>query len=250
MKVTAIYFSATETTKKNVLSIAGALGDAVNEIDVTLPKQYGGQFGPDDLVVFGAPVYGGTLPELAYDRFDAFKGDNTPCILVSTYGNRHYDNALFNMSALVKENGFIPFAGAAVIGQHTFGKIAVGRPNGDDLALNAQFAAKATEKLSAGNLSPISFPGEAVEKSKGRGGRFRPQTTDACVDCGICTAQCPAGAIASDNRTIDDNKCISCFRCIRVCPVGAKVMDTPEYNEFAVGFSQKLAEPRQNEYFL
>ena len=32
MKVTAIYFSATETTKKNVLSIAGALGDAVNEI--------------------------------------------------------------------------------------------------------------------------------------------------------------------------------------------------------------------------
>ena len=251
MKITAVYFSATETTKKNVLSIAGALGGDVHEIDVTLPGDLSADFGPDDLVIFGTPCYGGRVPNLAAQRFEGFKGHNTPAIAVVTYGNRDFDDAIVELADLADARGFITVAAAAVIGQHTYGTIAVGRPDANDLALNADFAKKVKDKL-AGGVSSItaSLPGNRPYKDGGKGGAFRPQTTDACVSCGLCAAQCPTAAIGDDFRTIDNDKCIACFRCIRFCPVKAKVMDTPAYNEFAVGFSQKLAEPKTNRYFI
>ncbi len=43
------------------------------------------------------------------------------------------DDALLEMYDLVKENGFLPFAAAALVAQHTFGDIQRGRPNEKDL---------------------------------------------------------------------------------------------------------------------
>jgi ferredoxin len=68
--------------------------------------------------------------------------------------------------------------------------------------------------------------------------------------CGLCTTQCPQGAIAEDNKTIDNTRCISCFRCIRNCPVQAKECITEEYLEFAERLTKKLAKRRENEYFI
>lgn len=46
---------------------------------------------------------------------------------------------------------------------------------------------------------------------------------DACVNCGTCEAECPAGAISEgDNaRKIDPSVCVSCGTCASVCPVSA-----------------------------
>ena len=46
---------------------------------------------------------------------------------------------------------------------------------------------------------------------------------DACVNCGTCESECPAGAISEGEsaRVIDADKCVSCGTCASVCPAGA-----------------------------
>lgn len=78
---------------------------------------------------------------------------------------------------------------------------------------------------------------------------FRGNKTP-CIMCGLCAKQCPQGAIADDNKTVDVTLCISCFRCIRNCPVQAKECITDAYLKFAKEFTEKLSQRRENEYFI
>lgn len=247
--VTAIYFSPTDTSRKGVCAIAQTLGGAYNELDLTCQAATA-QFGSNEVIVFGAPVYGGRLFKDFVERLAGVRGDKTPCIVTVIYGNRDYDDALLEFCDLVTAWGFIPIAAAALIGQHTYGSIQVGRPNKDDLAEDAAFAEKVANKLKNGDYSTPNVPGNRPYKEGGNGGSFIPLTNDACIDCGRCTSECPMQAIDADNRTIHTDRCIACFRCIRRCPVGAKHMDVPAYNEFAAMFTEKLKTPRANAYFL
>ncbi len=250
-QITAVYFSPTGRTQKGVLSIARALDDNPETIDLTTkdtPKRE--PFGPHDLVVFGAPVYAGRLPSAAANRISMLHGDRTPCIVTVTYGNRDYDDALLELFDIATARGFVPVAAAALVAQHTYGEIAVGRPNEDDLSQNALFAQQVRQKLESGRTSPPNIPGNYPYK-EGGAGSFHPRTGDACVRCGLCVRECPVGAIDPDDPAhIDGAHCISCFRCIRVCPVHAKNMNTAAYLTFAAAFTQKLSARRENEYLL
>lgn len=253
--IAAIYFSPTDTSRKGAEAIAKALGDGeFLSIDVTRfdaePERT--EFGPEDAVVFGAPVYGGRLYRGCRERFRRFRGNGTPCIVTVTYGNRDYDDALLELFDLAREQGFVPAAAAALVGQHTYGSIQVGRPDASDLAQDREFAEKAAagvREKKALETVPGSRPYVKGDEG-GRGGNFRPLTSDACTGCGLCVRECPEGAIGTDCRTVDPDRCIACFRCIRRCPVGAKNMDVPAYREFAENFTQKLSARRENEYFL
>lgn len=247
--VTAVYFSPTDTGRKGVCAVAGTLADTYNELDLTCHDAEA-QFGSSEVVVFGAPVYGGRLFKGFTERLSGLRGDKTPCIVTVTYGNRDYDDALLEFCDSVTAQGFVPIAAAALVGQHTYGNIQAGRPDKDDLAQDAAFAEKAAQKLKNGDYSIPNVPGNRPYKDGGNGGSFFPLTSDSCVDCGRCTAECPTQAIGEDNRTVNTEKCISCFRCIRRCPTGAKNTDFPAYNEFAAMFTEKLKTPKTNAYFL
>lgn len=247
--VTAVYFSPTDTSRKGVCAIAKTLDGTSNEIDLTCHGE-NAKFGSNDVVVFGAPVYGGRLFKGFVERLSGIQGDKTPCVITVTYGNRDYDDALLEMHDLVIANGFVPIAAAALIGQHTYGSIQVGRPNKDDLDEDVLFAEKIVNKLKSGDFSIPDIPGNRPYREGGNGGSFIPLTNDNCVNCGNCVAECPMQAIGADNRTIKTDKCIACFRCIRRCPVSAKHIDIPAYNEFAAMFTEKLKAPKSNIYFL
>lgn len=247
--VTAIYFSPTDTSRKGACTIARTFKNTYRELDLTCQRAKV-QFCSNEVVVFGAPVYGGRLFKGFVERLSGVQGDKTPCIVTVTYGNRDYDDALLEFCDLVTAQGFVPVAAAALIGQHTYGSIEVGRPNKDDLAEDAAFAGKVADKLKNGDYSTPDVPGSRPYKEGGNGGSFFPLTNDACIDCGRCAAECPMQAIDADNRTIHTDRCIACFRCIRRCPVGAKYMNVPAYNKFAAMLTEKLKVPRANAYFL
>lgn len=248
----AIYFSPTYTSKKSAVSIARGLEGELTEIDLTLEKAIPKMtFSRHDVVVFGFPVYSGRILHEALNRLKIFKGDHTSCVITVTYGNRHYDDALLELFNIVKEKGFIPIAGAALIGEHTYGHIQVGRPNRDDLYRDELFGSLVRLKLRDDNFSFVSVPGKYPYREGGMGGIYRPETNELCNQCGICVNMCPVDAISKNNcKTISD-KCIACFRCIRICPMHAKNMDNnKKYQEFAEVFSEKLAVPKENEYFI
>ena len=245
--VSIVYFSPTGGTKQSVEAMAAAIGDAAAVYDVTVDAHPAPQqFGPDDFVIFGMPVYGSRIPKAAAARIQGFTGDRTPCIVAAVYGNVRMGDALLELADFAKAQGFIVKGGAALVARHTFGEIQVNRPDAADLAADREFAIQAAAAPAG---KPLELPGNRPYKDGGNGGGFRPQTTDSCTACGLCVRSCPMQAIAADCKTLSD-ACISCFRCIRVCPVGAKAMADGEYLSWAANFSESFKEPRQNAYYL
>ena len=47
--------------------------------------------------------------------------------------------------------------------------------------------------------------------------------TDACISCGSCASDCPAGAISEGDAhfEIDADACLDCGACASPCPTGA-----------------------------
>ncbi len=252
--VTAIYFSPTGTSRKGTRAIAKVFDEEYTNMDITMLDEEVPitEFGAEELVVFGAPVYSGRLFQGSVEQFRQLKGDNTPCVITVTYGNRHYDDALLELSDLVKSLGFVPIAAAALVGEHTYGEIQLERPNEDDIEEDEAFAKAVIEKLDIMNtLEAISVPGNSPYKDGGTRGKFRPSTLHTCTSCGLCARKCPAGAIDKKKvHVIDEDKCISCFRCIKSCRMHAKVCDSKEYVEFAKGFTERLRERRENLYIV
>ena len=97
--VTACYFSPTDTTKKTVEAIAHGIRPVINILDLTLPSAREAQyhFGPEDLLVIGAPVYGGRIPLVEEEAIRHIHGSCTPVVLAAVYGNRAYEDALLEL---------------------------------------------------------------------------------------------------------------------------------------------------------
>lgn len=253
-KIWSVYFSCTDTTKRMTSFLADRIGDALGvsvreTLDFTLPaarRESGYAFGPEDLVVFGMPVYAGRLPNLImpYVR-DGFRGSGTPAVPVVMYGNRNYDDALMELLHLLTENQFLPFAAAAFPAEHSFSRIlGAGRPDAADFRAAGRFADLTAEKLSARkeedpSFAPVPVAGRwplrpyfTPRDREGKPIRFlpaKPETKNTCTGCGICVSVCPLGSIdpADPSRII--GKCMKCCACVKKCPEDAKHFTDPGF---------------------
>ena len=250
--VWAVYFSGTGTTEKVVTTLAKDLAQSLNAPYQTfcfnLPQSREGElaFGPQDLVVFGVPVYAGRVPNLLLPYIqNKVKGQNTPAVPVVLYGNRNFDDGLMELRNVLFQNGFRPFAAGAFVGEHSFSKIlGAGRPDSEDMALAAQLAEKAAQ-LAKDMAQPPEQP-VAVEgcdpirlyyTPRDRHGepikdflKAKPVTDlTKCVHCGLCARICPMGSIDPNDVSNVVGKCIKCCACVKKCPVGAKSFDHPGY---------------------
>ena len=234
-----LYFSATENTEKIVKEIAGGINDSFLEYNLTpeTARAEDYSFNANDLLIIGAPVYSGRIPEFLAETFAKIEGNNTLAVFVVTYGNRDYDDALLELQNIFEQNGFRGIAGGAFIGEHSYSReIAGERPDHKDLKLAREFGHKIKARLDdIKDLSEIR--GLKIKGSypyKKRTERFKelvPETTVDCTKCGICAEECPMNAISFKNFIeIKPEKCIRCCSCIQKCPEDAKYLDHPGFN--------------------
>ena len=248
MKVTTLYFSATYTTKRVVESVAAQLSDNVVTYDITNDSSTDEVAIPsNELLVVGVPVYAGRVPTMAVERLRRFKGNDTSAVIVAVYGNRHYDDAVLELSDIISDNGFRIVSAGAFVAQHSiFPKVGGARPDADDMADIQEFANKTTALLVSG-FGEIEIPGNRPYKIPGAIPIW-PTASRKCNACGLCARLCPTEAIdPTAPKGVDKEKCIKCGRCIVVCPTKARRFYGIKYSLAAMKFNSAFAVRRDNE---
>lgn len=268
MKVWAVYFSATGTTKKIVTAVARVLGERLGaekyEFDFTLPAARRGwpEFKREDIAVFGIPVYAGRVPNVLLRYLDTVAGNGALAVPVVLYGNRNFDDALAELRDILVKDGFMPAAGAAFIGEHAFSRrLAKGRPDEKDMERAKRFAERIFTKLEMGTVSGPEIPGIPFPyrgyymPRDGEGNpidirRVKPRTADCCGGCGICVDVCPMGSISRENVRECGGICIKCGACVKACPKHAKYFDDEGYLCHLHQLEEGLKDRREPELFL
>ncbi|UCF31736.1 MAG: 4Fe-4S binding protein [bacterium] len=261
-QVKLVYFSPTGTTRKVLESIAAGIGTSdVEHIDLTLPEGAQQSAPPfsDELVIIGAPVYGGRLPVDAISRFKQLKAGSTLAILIVVYGNRAFEDALLELKDLAVDLGFIPVAGGAFIGEHSFATgdlpIANGRPDSRDVQksvdLGARIKAMITALPSPDAQVDLEIPGRFPYEGGARAMIVSPALRqDACTVCGTCAGVCPKAAITINGSVVTEVElCIRCSACIKNCPAGARVWEDSMMKKIATWLNENCSVRKEPEIF-
>ena len=248
-RVWAMFWSATGMTEKVVRVIAETMAETLAVplavYDFTLPqaRQSAPAFAPDEVVVFGTPTYAGRVPNVLLKYLATVHGNGAAAVPVVTFGNRNFDDSLIELRDLLQENGFVPFAAGAFVGEHSFSEVlAAGRPDETDLAQAKAFAAQAAQMVKAvtPQTSAVSVDGRPAEardyyQPRDRKGKpidirkVKPKTSERCDHCGICAAVCPMGSIDPADVRQFTGICIKCGACVKKCPQHAKYYDDSGY---------------------
>lgn len=262
-KVKLVYFSPTGTTQKILESIAGGItAEEVEHIDLTRPKGAQQTIPPfsDELVIMGAPVYGGRLPVDAIHRFKQLKARKTLAVLIVLYGNREFEDALLELKNLAMELGFHPVAGGAFIGEHSFATkdvpIANGRPDSLDVQKAMDFGARIKDAVTA-LPSPdaqmdLDIPGRFPYEAGGaRAMAVSPVTReDTCTVCDTCASVCPTAAISINGSVATTvERCIRCCACIKNCPTGARVMEDSMWKKITNWLNENCSTRKEPQFF-
>lgn len=251
--VHSIVFSPCGGTLRVTEAVAGGIPQERHFHDHTRPGERRIQsFGPEDLVIFGFPVYAGRVPGLAEAVFQNLSGRHTPAVLVAVYGNREFEGALLDLDRLARERGFHPVAAAAAVAEHSLApEVAAGRPDGEDLAALEDFGRRMYERLLAQpDLDAFPFEAPGAYPDRKPAGGLKPETDpERCTTCGLCVPACPAEAISEDDPQQTTEKCVACAACLKVCPEDARAFP-PAQAEAIQGWLKSIAAERKRARFF
>lgn len=242
-KLTAIYFSATDTTRKCVDEVAKGFDQELSKViniadnlEAVLPD-----FTENDVVIIASPVYGGRLPIQVSDALQRLNGNNARAIAIVVYGNRDYDDALLELTDILSAKSFRTVGQGTFIGQHSiFPKVGTSRPDNSDILQLREFGKECRKAIETEAKSYVlDSPKGKRPYKKIAGVPVHPKADEGdCTRCGVCVVKCPVGAIPQERPFSTNNKiCISCGRCITVCSNNARHYSGIVYNSIGIIFN-------------
>ena len=255
LRVWQAYFSPTGNTEKVVKGIGKAFADyAVGDIELTVAdvRRKTHNFKENDLLIIGAPIYGSRLPVAVTKALQKFHGENTPAIIVCSYGNNAVGDAVLEMKKELTDKGFIPVGAGYFSAQHTYLKeLGRHRPDADDMKEIEAFGVEVRERLKlmvSYDVEDLEIPGQYPYEREPMGKLpFTVETTPACFYCNLCIVKCPMEAISQMNpKEIDHDVCIRCGACMQVCPAQAKYFKGDAYEGLQKKLSANVGVRREN----
>ena len=244
-KLTAFIFSPTGTTAAVAKPLAEALLSGARIVDLTCADAEEERFGPDELVLFAAPVYGGRIPAPAAKRFARMKGEGTPrcssrSMATGTMTTRCSSSAISRRKTAFARRGrgpSSPSTRSSVRSRAAVPTRRIWRRSGRSPGWRGR---SSQGRQGRGQFGPLAVKGNRPYREFS-GVPLKPQADRKCVKCGACAENCPAGAIPADDPSKTDNsRCISCMRCVKVCPAG-RAGERPH----AVGWRKAVREEKQ-----
>lgn len=251
-RLICIYFSATDTTRKYVKAFSEALCQPIDininladDLSIEMPE-----IGQQDMVVVAAPVYGGRLPSQVASRLKELNGSHAKAVAMVVYGNRAYDDALLELTDILKEANFDILGAGAFIGQHSiFPKVAALRPDDQDFARLNYFAGECKRLMQNGSNECPDVKGKRPYKKAG-GVPLHPSGNSAeCNRCGKCVEHCPVEAIRAETPYLTDgSRCMSCGRCIMICPKHTRRYSGMKYKLIGAIFAGAFSKRKEPEF--
>ncbi len=256
MNVTTIYFSPTGKTKE-VVDCLTEHWEVEHTYDLSMigtAYVSAHTFVSDDVCIIAAPTFGGRIPQIFLERLAYIKGNGASAIIIATYGNREYDDALLELKEHAQKCGFTVFAAIAAVTEHSIANIyGQNRPDANDKNFLGSYAAqiqeKVAQKLRALEIEEVTVPGNSPYKEY-NGVPFKPQGDDSCISCKLCVESCPTEAIAPEQPQLTKENCISCMRCVAYCPQKARALPAEVQKAVIERLRPLCAEKKAYQLFL
>lgn len=240
LKVSVAYFSPTNGTKKVATLLADSINTEYKLINLTNAKERLNKidFSKEELLIAAAPVYASKIPQVN-GLYENLNGNNTPCVIMAAYGNRHYDDTLAQMKSILEKRGFICIAAISPIIPHIYSeKLGANRPDENDIVIINDFADKVLEKLNKNKIESVNVPGEENPKEypvNPGGKNTKILDRKVCNNCKVCVTECPMECINEETLEIDNKLCINCMKCSKICPTSARKFDSTEIGKYLEG---------------
>jgi ferredoxin/flavodoxin len=186
----------------------------------------------------GSPVYGDVAVPPVTQFIEALPNiEGAMAAPFATWGQACSGVALWQMASLLLKKGFKIVAAAKVLAVHslmwqTDDPAGQGHPDQADLAEIDDLVTVLSNRFKSANIPSLALEtldyqpqeqSDQMKKKMAESRRTVPKKvrTESCTQCGVCEAECPAGAIKINPYPQFDQNCFDCFNCIRLCPEDA-----------------------------